>query len=184
MENLNKTFLDYEGLLLYDELIKGYIKTQKEGTDEAIEDALSQLAEYQQSNDARNVANEQAIADNKSAIETLNGDAETEGSVANMINTVVGTATEDAVKKAIDDLVAEAPEAYDTLKEIADWISADETGTAALIERVTKAENAIKDLTPGEGETVADIKDYVDTQDKAYWDKIGSIENTQIEELF
>lgn len=67
---------------------------------------------------------------NEDAITVINGDAATEGSIANAISKVVDS----------------APEAFDTLKEISDWISADETGTAALVQRVTDAETEIDEL--------------------------------------
>lgn len=60
--------------------------------------------------------NADAIAANKSAINILNGDKDTEGSV----------------KKAVADLVNGAPEAYDTLKEIADYIADDKNAAAAI----------------------------------------------------
>lgn len=44
------------------------------------------------------------------------------------------------VTKAVGDLIGEAPEAFDTLKEIADWINGDETGTVALVTRVGNLE--------------------------------------------
>ena len=68
--------------------------------------------------------NAQGIADNKAAIETLNGDAETAGSVAN-------TATSVAAAK-VAEIVAGANADFDTLKEIADWILNDTTGAADM----------------------------------------------------
>lgn len=67
-------------------------------------------------------------------VDLLNSNDETEGSIANQI------------KKAVDGLVDGAPELLDTLKEIADWIGEDETGTAALIKRVSKNEENIEKL--------------------------------------
>lgn len=40
------------------------------------------------------------------------------------------------VQEKIDSVVDSAPETLDTLKEVADWIAADETGTAALVSQV------------------------------------------------
>ena len=64
------------------------------------------------------------IGDNATAIETLNGDAETAGSVAH-------TATAIAAAK-VAEIVAGANASYDTLKEIADWILNDTTGAADM----------------------------------------------------
>lgn len=52
------------------------------------------------------------------------------------------------ITKAVATIVARAPEDFDTLKEIADWIANDETGTLNLIGRVEKAEADIEDLKP------------------------------------
>lgn len=64
------------------------------------------------------------VKTNTDAIATLNGDVNTVGSVKQI------------AKKAADDAVSvitkDAPEAYDTLKEIADWITSDTTGAAAI----------------------------------------------------
>ena len=49
----------------------------------------------------------------------------------------------DAIADAIDGIINGAPDAYNTFKEIADWISEDKTGTSALIERLGQAETDI-----------------------------------------
>ena len=84
------------------------------------------------------------------AIDIINGDSDTKGSI----------------KKAIKDLVREAPEAYDTLKEIADKLKSDDDLHKALndaiilkassdalnveINRATSAETANKSAIDGE----------------------------------
>lgn len=50
------------------------------------------------------------------------------------------------VDPKIEDLIGGAPGTFDTLKEIADWIASDESGTAALVNRVTDAEADIDGL--------------------------------------
>ena len=60
------------------------------------------------------------IDDINGALETLNGDAETDGSVAK------------AVADGIASVIAEAPEDLDTLKEISDWISTHADDAAAM----------------------------------------------------
>jgi hypothetical protein len=76
-------------------------------------------------------ANADAIAENKTAheanaaaIEVLNGDAETVGSVANTATTVAAA--------EVAKIVANADADFDTLKEIADWILNDTTGAADM----------------------------------------------------
>ncbi len=60
------------------------------------------------------------VTANASAIATLNGDAQTAGSV------------EKKVRDAIAAVVASAPTDFDTLKEIADWISGHASSAAAM----------------------------------------------------
>ena len=69
-------------------------------------------------------ANATAIGENADAIATLNSGADVAGSVAH-------TATAIAAAK-IAEIVAEADESFDTLKEIADWILNDTTGAADM----------------------------------------------------
>lgn len=77
------------------------------------------------------------IGDNTAAIATLNGDAETAGSVAN-------TATAIAAAK-IAEIVAGADASYDTLKEIADWITNDTTGAADMANDIAELQNLVGD---------------------------------------
>lgn len=74
------------------------------------------------------------IAANKSAIETLNGDATKEGSVKKQ------------VADAVAGIVADAPDAYDTLKEISDWISTHTDSAATMNSQITANKNAIDTL--------------------------------------
>lgn len=147
-----KLFLDYEGLAAYDELIKQYIQTSAVDSTNV---ALEQLAELGE-----------VVAQNTDAIAVLNGEGE--GSVKK------------AVEDAVNGIVDGAPEALDTLKELADWIESDETASAALIARVGANEDAIAQLQADDEE----LKVYVDTQDKAVYDSIQSIANLKIMSLF
>ena len=52
------------------------------------------------------------------------------------------TEVDSLVSTQVAAVISGAPETFDTLKEVADWISADETGTAALVGRVTALEQA------------------------------------------
>lgn len=77
------------------------------------------------------------IGNNTTAIATLNGDAETAGSVAN-------TATAIAAAK-VAEIVAGADASYDTLKEIADWITNDTTGAADMANDIAELQNLVGD---------------------------------------
>jgi hypothetical protein len=56
------------------------------------------------------------------------------------------TAVDSRIDTKINTLVGGAPGTFDTLKEIADWIATDNTGTAALTTRVGTAETNIAGL--------------------------------------
>ena len=94
------------------------------------------------------VADIQSLID---AIEVLNGDGE--GSVKK------------AVADAIADVIANADEEFDTLKEIADYIVSDPYGSAELKNRVTSAETAISNA---EGEIDALQTKMADVESKAH----------------
>lgn len=95
--------------------------------------------------------NVEAIGVNTAAIATLNGDAETAGSVAH-------TATEIAAAK-VAEIVANADADFDTLKEIADWILNDTTGAADMANDI----KALQDMMVGVDTTVvAEIVSAID----------------------
>ena len=118
---------------------------------------------------------------NKAAIETLNGADNVVGSVDNKIKTAIDKVNTDAsalegrvaanegklaviqgegegsIKKAVADLVNGAPEAMNTLKELADAIDAHQGVYDGYVVQVTKDIAAAK----------KEAKDYADTQDTA-----------------
>lgn len=77
------------------------------------------------------------IASNKAAIDKLNGNAETVGSVAH-------TATSIAATK-VAEIVAGADADFDTLKEIADWILNDTTGAADMANDIAALQGLVGD---------------------------------------
>lgn len=126
---------------------------------------------------------EESAQSNKEAIEVLNGEGE--GSVKK------------AVADAVASIVDNAPEIYDTLKELSDWIANNETGTAELVAKVSSNEKAIEEAKASVEDVrtemqealknlgaTEEIKAYVDAQDQMYFDQIGSIYNVSIEALF
>ena len=96
------------------------------------------------------------VTTNIQAIEKLNGDATVEGSVAKQVT--------DEIAK----VVASAPEDFDTLKEIADYISNDQTGAAQLSNRISTLENAgyatVSEVNTAKGEAVSSANEYTDAQ--------------------
>lgn len=94
---------------------------------------------------------------NKTAIDTLNGDASQVGSVAKQ------------VADAVASIVANAPEAYDTLVEISDWISSHSNDASAMNTSIlanTNAINALKALvgTLPDGTVAKTIIEYIDSK--------------------
>ena len=71
------------------------------------------------------------IAANASAIATLNGDAQTAGSI------------EHTVREAIAAVIASVPTDFDTLKEIADWISSHASSATAMNTAIQSNASAI-----------------------------------------
>lgn len=108
---------------------KGNITTNKNNLD-------SEIARAKEKETALETAintNKANIESNTKAIETLNASASTTGSV------------DYKVKKAIDDIIDNAPETYDTFKEIADYIANDKTSTASMLSSIQKNTQAIED---------------------------------------
>ena len=75
-------------------------------------------------------------ATNAQAIETLNGDANTVGSVANTANA--------AAAAKVAEIVADADADFDTLKEIADWILNDTTGAADMANDIAELQEKLE----------------------------------------
>ena len=112
------------------------------------------------------------IKKNTDAIAVLNGDAETEGSVLK----IAKAEAETAAKAKVEELVGAAPEALDTLEEIAKWIAEDETGTTALVDRVAANEAAITAINNADSGILAQAKKYTD-------DSIGALPAATAEAL-
>ena len=132
---------------------------------ESAGEVLSQLNSYKTLNDERvkavedkNAEQDTAIKANEDAIEVLNGTGE--GSVSKQVT------------DAIAEVVASAPQDFDTLKEIADYIASDKTGAAELSNKVNANEAAIKAiqedyLKAADKQAVIDLVSGVETAYKA-----------------
>ena len=134
-----KKYVDLTGLTHYDKKIKGAI------------DEKVKAAKY---DDTQVKAD---IKSNADAIKTLNGNAQTEGSVSKQVA--------DAVAK----IVAEAPEAYDTLQEIATWISTHEGSASAMNQSIQTNKTDIANLVKlvgslPEGSESKTIVEYIDSK--------------------
>lgn len=128
---------------------------------ESAGEVLSQLNSYKTLNDERvkavedkNVEQDTAIKANADAIEVLNGTGE--GSVSKQ------------VVDAIAEVVAEAPEAFDTLKEIADYIAGDKTNAAELLNKVNANTEAIAAEVKRASEKEVELAGLISDLDAAY----------------
>ena len=119
---MSKKFLDSAGV----STLWARIRTELETKQEAINALNTTVGEHTT-----------AIDEHTTAIATLNGDAETAGSVAN-------TATAIAAAK-VAEIVAGADASYDTLKEIADWITNDTTGAADMANDIAALQGLVGD---------------------------------------
>ena len=81
--------------------------------------------------------NKAAHEANAAAIEVLNGDAATTGSVAHTANA--------AAAAKVAEIVANADADFDTLKEIADWILNDTTGAADMANDIAALQSLVGD---------------------------------------
>lgn len=95
--------------------------------------------------------NTKRIEANETAISTLNGDGE--GSV------------KQAVSDGIAEVVAGAPEDFDTLKEMSDWISSHESTASAMNTQIQENKKNLASHT-------ADENIHVTTDDKTKWNKV------------
>lgn len=100
------------------------------------------------------------IQKNADAIAVLNGTVDTAGSVLY----VSKAQAELAARNEVSALVGAAPDALNTLEEIAAWIAEDETGTTALIDRVIANEAALIAINDVDTGILAEAKKYTDDQ--------------------
>ena len=94
------------------------------------------------------------IQKNADAIAVLNGDINTAGSVAK--------SAAEAAKTEVATLIGDAPEALDTIYEIAAWIQNDESGAAALSNTVATHSTTLSEITNADTGILAQAKAYTD----------------------
>lgn len=95
-----------------------------------------------------------AVAEAKTAVAKASGESyltvtETAGADGHAIYTLGTTGIDTAISNAIADVVGGAPETFDTLKEISDWITADTTGAAAILADVANKADKVVSATSG-----------------------------------
>ena len=97
----------------------------------------------------------EAIQADIEALQEAGIDADTMARIVALEENAAGE--EDRISTAIQQVLDGAPEAYDTLKEVAEYIAADDGRAADMIDRITNLENAeIPVLTPEEVKEICD----------------------------
>ena len=143
-------------------------------TVEGLQSAIGSLQTETEAVKGRVDTLEASTAANTTAIETLNGDETTEGSVKKQ------------VADAIAAVVADAPESLDTLKEISDWISSHAESAAAMnssIQANTTAINALETLvgTLPEGAQATTVIGYIAEAIATEFAKLGTAAYKNVE---
>ncbi len=181
MADTTKTNVSLSTLQYYDTKIKEYTKKEDAtvlSTAEGYTDTkIGEVTTAATTLEGRVTAVEGKADTNEAAITTLNADETTAGSVKKTVA--------DAVAK----IVADAPDSFDTLKEISDWISTHTESASAMnsaIQDNSKAITALQTLigTLPEGVTAKDVVGYIAEAVKAETDRATGIEgglNTRLE---
>ena len=173
-------YLDYDGLLAYDRLIKELIKNGNDSLAQKIEKLMGgsevpAVAELEATLNTLHSTHQKDVAELKSVISDILGGSE-ETSLKDLADAIaklngddnVDGSVKKQVKDAINAVVDGAPETFDTLKEIADWIGSDESGTAELISKVAANEQAIADNKAALDKDIKDLADHVASAGEAY----------------
>ena len=191
-------YLDYDGLLAYDRLIKELIKNGNDSLVQKIEKLMGgsevpSVAELQAALNTLKSTHQTDVTELKSAIADILGGSE-ETSLKDLADAIaklngddnVDGSVKKQVKDAINAVVDGAPETFDTLKEIADWIGSDESGTAELISKVnanTKAiadnKQAIADNKAALDKDIKDLAEHVASAGEAYTNVDNRLNNIE-----
>ena len=87
-----------------------------------------------------------ALGANESYLSLSSAADQTDG---HMVYTISTTGIDSAISTAVAAVVNGAPEAFDTLKEISDWITADTTGAAAILADVANKADKVSGAVHG-----------------------------------
>ena len=123
-----------------DNLIKVNKAENKEYTDKKIDESISGTIDDTLSNTSENPVQNKVI---KSYVDNSLANIQTAlGSKANSADVYTIAETDAKITEKVAEIVAEAPEDFDTLKELSDWIANHEDSAAAMNSAInTNAEN-------------------------------------------
>lgn len=108
------------------------------------------------------------------------------------LETVKASKTEmnEAIAAAINAVVNSAPEAFDTLKEIADWIATDEEGSAALVLRVaaveaknTEQDTALANETTARESADKTLQENIDAEANTRKNAVDTLTNSKLDNV-
>lgn len=156
-------------------LVEEVGKASSEGVDAtglyALIEAAQKQADKGVADAATADAKAQAAQDDLDALEAVVGADDTTGlrkriaanekSISTLVGEDTGKSARSIASEEVVKVVAGAPEAYDTLKEIADWISTHGTDATAMNSAIKALEAILDGFGTDEGET-ATVKEYVD----------------------
>lgn len=146
MAIIEKEYLDYAGLENYDTLIKEYISKTGDSNVTEVTNALEELRT------ALTAAINKETTDRQTDVERLD-------KAIKALETLVGKeSVQKVVEAAIAEVIGGAPEAFDTLKEISDWIEEHGQGAAALIQSVSELSARVDTVDAKVDEAFAAIK--------------------------
>lgn len=120
-----------------------------------------------------------ALATAKQELESKINTASAAIAVLNSGSSVTGS-VDYKVKTAIDVVVDNAPEAFDTLREVADWISSDTTGAAALAKRISDLESNKLDVSEFEAFEDANEKELAKKLDAEIYNNYVAANNAAV----
>lgn len=100
-----------------------------------------------------------ALIDGKAAQTDLNA---LSGKVTTLIGSDADKSSRAIAAEEVAKVVADAPEDFDTLKEIAEWIKSDKTGAAKMQADISALQTKVTLGTDGDGKEYATVKAYVE----------------------
>lgn len=157
LNNIKKSSEANETAISTNTLDISVLKTSVSANKEAISNETTRAKTVEQ-------ANTDAINANKSAIDILNGNSTTEGSV----------------KKAIKDLIGSAPEALDTLGEIATQLQNDESAATAITNTLTEETIRAKAAEQANTKAINDEVTRAKAAEKTNSDAIANLDSTKL----
>lgn len=111
---------------------------------------------------------------NKLEIENIYDDTDIKAQLKQILDTyITKNETNTAIADKIAEITADAPESFDTLKEISDWINTHEDSASSMNSAIQKNKEDIENLEKDKANKT-DLDDYVKNTDYATSDKGGT----------